>query len=142
MSAGATPGRAVRRSLCARHNREWGQTLDLGVPGQRESMWFPPNCPECEAEIKARLEADAEISRLEAELVEETNQRAESDPGRDERIDAAVEADLREQAVQFVAEFYATRRAAFEEFHASQDWQRLYEEVREERRAKLLQKGR
>jgi len=84
------------------------------------------------------LRLDAEIGRLEEELIEETNRRAEADAGRDARIDAAVQADMREQAMQFVADFYATRRAEFEEFHASQDWERTYQQIKEERRAKIL----
>ena len=134
----ATAGRAIRRTICAKHGVDFGQSYDPGVPGQRESMWLPPNCPKCEEEIRQRIEADAEIAGLEGELIEETNRRAENDPGRDERIDAAVEADMREQAMQYVAEFYAMRRAEFEQYHAGKDWERMYEGVREARRAKIL----
>jgi hypothetical protein len=134
----ATAGRAIRRQICPRHNLEWGQTYDPGVPGQQESMWLPPNCPKCSAEIRQRLEAAAELEKLEAEIVEETNQRLERDAGRDERIDAAVETDMREQVMRFVTEFYATRRQEFEDYHATQDWQRMFEQVREEQRAKIL----
>jgi len=134
----ATPGRAVRRTVCSAHGVDFGQVYDPGIAGQREALWLPVHCPQCENELRERLEADAELARLEADLVEETNRRAEADGGRDERIDAAVNADMAEQAMQLVAEFYARRRAEFEEFHAGQDWQRMYEQVKADRRAKIL----
>jgi len=141
-AATTTAGRAIRRQVCGLHGIEWGQRLDPGVPGQRESMWLPPNCPKCEVELRQELEAEAEVARIEQELIEETNQRAEADAGRDERIDAAVEADMREQALQYVAEFYATRRVEFEKYHSGRDWQRMYEQVKEERRTKILEESR
>src|SRR6266480_1133410 len=133
-----TPGRAVRRQVCGLHNLEYGQVYDPGVPGQREAVWLPPNCPQCEVELRNRLEAEAEVARLEAALVEETNRRAENDAGRDARIDAAVEADMHEQVMQFVAEFYATRRKEFEAYHNAHDWERVHEQLKEERRSKIL----
>jgi len=57
MSAVATPGRVVRRQICGKHGLDFGQVLDPGVPGQRESMWLPPNCPQCEVELRERLKA-------------------------------------------------------------------------------------
>ena len=139
-AATTTAGRAIRRQICGKHGVEYGQVLDPGIPGQRESVWLPPDCPKCEVELRQKLEADAEVARVEQELIEETNRRAETDAGRDERIDAAVEAEMREYILQYVAEFYATQRAAFENYHNGRDWDRMYQQVRAERRDEFVER--
>jgi hypothetical protein len=134
----STAARAIRRLVCGKHNVEYGQTYDPGVPGQRESVWLPPNCPECEKELRDKLLADEEVARQTAEIEAEADRRAADDTERAERIRAAVDADMAEDAGKWLAEFYATRREEYETYRENEDWNRIAEQVKSEKSAAII----
>ena len=133
----STPGRVVRRTRCAAHGVEFGQVLDPGVPGQRQAEWLPPQCPQCEKELREKILATEELERQTEEIDAETDRRCAADAERAERIRVAVEVDMAEEVAKLLTEFYAMRRGEYEIWHENEDWQRIAAEVKEEKRTEI-----
>ena len=133
-----TAGRVTRRTVCEAHSVEFGQTYTAKTQ-EHDSAWLPPCCPKCEVELRDKILADEELARQVAEVEAEADKRAAADPERAERIRAAVDADMAEEAAKMLAEFYATRREEYETWHENGDWQALAARIKEERRAQIFE---
>jgi hypothetical protein len=101
-------------------------------------VWLPPNCPECEKELRDKLLADEEVAQQTVEIEVEADRRAATDTERAERIRAAVDADMAEDAGKWLAAFYATRREEYETYRENEDWNRIAEQVKSERAAAII----
>jgi hypothetical protein len=132
-----TAGRVTRRWPC-KCGVEIGQSY---IPGtqQAESVWFPPCCRECEAQIRREQQAADELAEQTAEITAEAERRIAADSQSEERIRERAAAALAEEIAEVIANHCAMRRPEWEKYFGDVRWNEVVAEIEAEKRAEIIE---
>jgi hypothetical protein len=138
-TATSKPGRMLRRDTCTVHGIEWGQEYIPAGPDGRESFWSPPFCPECEREFAYEEKFAALCASQAEEVAAEIEKRLAADTTRAARRSEGTDALMNEEIPRLLLKWWAENRALYEQHWDDLDWNRIAQEVQDEKREKFFE---